>query len=82
VVTIDDLIPIAERCIQQAQDGFGATSELEDAMTELEPGSELLDAADLMRAYVDDIEGAAAQLTQAVWDARAELRSWRRKAAA
>jgi hypothetical protein len=81
-MTLDDLIAIAERCIQQAQDGFGSTSELEDAMTELEPGSELWDAVDLMCAYVDDVEGAAAHLTQAVWDARAELNSWRKKAAA
>jgi hypothetical protein len=81
-MTLDDLIAIAERCIQQAQDGFGATCELDDAMDELEPGSELSDMVDLMRAYVDDIEGAAAQLTQTVWDAQTELRSWRRKKAA
>jgi hypothetical protein len=81
-MTLDDLIPIAERCIQQAQDGFGATSELEDAMDELEPSSELWDMADLMRVHVEQIEAVACELTETVQYAESELRSWRRKAAA
>jgi hypothetical protein len=80
-MTLDDLIAIAEDAIQHAQDG-GYGCLLDDAMDELEPGSELWDMADLMRVHIEQIEGDVGQLAETVQGAESELRSWRKKVAA
>ncbi len=76
---IAEILAIAETGIELAQEGFGATLELEDAMNELEQGSDVWDMADTLRVCIEQAEAVAGELNEALQDARAQLRSYRHK---